>query len=220
MTLKAVVFDMDGLMLDSEIAYQYSWQRTAADFGFNLDDRIYFRLIGLGKEETEKVLWEEFGTDFPLADFRAHYPTHWRAFTEENGIPVKPGVFELLDTLDRLKLPRAVATSTAKLDAEPRLQEANLYGRFKEHIYGNEITFGKPAPDIYLEASRRLNIEPEYCLALEDSEAGTRSATSAGMRAIIVPDMKQPSDEVVALAYRVLPSLHDVIGVVEEMAKE
>jgi len=215
MNFKAVVFDMDGLMLDSEKAFQYAWQKTAADFGYNLDDTIYFQLIGLGSNETNALLFREFGDDFPLTEFREHYPIHWMAYTQEFGIATKPGVHELLDSLDRLGLPRAVATSTAQPKAEPQLRKADLYDRFQAFVYGNEIARGKPAPDIYLEAARRLGIAPEDCLALEDSEAGTQSATSAGLKTIIVPDMKQPAEEIAALALRVVPSLLDVIPLLE-----
>ncbi len=135
---------------------------------------------------------------------------------EQNGIPVKPGVWELLDRLDSHSIATAVATSTSHHGATERLTATKLIDRFQVIITGDQIERGKPAPDIFLAAAEALNLAAQNCVVLEDSEAGIQAAHAAGMLPIMVPDMKQPSPAIRKVAYQVIPSLHEVIEILAD----
>ena len=207
----AVVFDMDGLMLDTEHLYKSAWQRAASSLGYMLDDAFYYTLVGRTNDAGEAVLAERFAPDFPLAAFRQRWEELWRAEVESEGIPRKPGLGELLDCLNERKTSVAVATSSDRQYADFSMKAAGLdLASFAQVVTGEQVANGKPAPDIYIEAARRLGIPPARCLALEDSDAGILSASAAGMIAVMVPDLKPPSLAARQAAFKVLKSLGDV----------
>ena len=217
MSVRAVVFDMDGLILDTESLYKVSWQAASADLGYPIDDALYVTFVGRQNVECERTLVSRFGPAFPLDEFRTRWHRHWRATADTAGIPVKPGLVELLAFLDARQLPFAIATSSDADEAAYSLCRAGLDGRFDIVVTGDVVARGKPAPDIYLEAARRLGVQASVCVALEDSEAGALSASRAGMRALLVPDFVAPSADAVRAAFRVLRSLHDARAVIEEL---
>jgi HAD superfamily hydrolase (TIGR01509 family) len=213
-TIAALVFDMDGLMLDTEPIYRTSWQRTAAELGWELTDHAYEAYIGRRTEDCERELAERWGPTFPIDAFRKRWPDVWRDLAGQ-GLATKPGLHALLDFAAARNLPTAVATSTERTLAEYTLRCGGLaIARFSVIVTGDEIANGKPAPDIYLEAARRLGLAPARCAALEDSDAGILSASRAGMRALMVPDLKPPSPEAAGEAFRVLRSLEDALDLV------
>ena len=207
--LSAVVFDMDGLMLDTEPIYRLAFQRAAADLGYQIDDDFYATLLGLNYEDTEKALVRGFGTDFPLSSFGIRGAEHWQDHVKEHGIPRKPGFTEILDLVEELGTPKAVATCSSQEDAWFSLRVAGLEARFDCVVTAGQVERGKPAPDIFLAAAAELRVHPTQCLAFEDSDAGVTAACAAGMLTIMVPDLKPPSAHAESLAYKVLPSLHE-----------
>lgn len=213
----AVVFDTDGLMLDTEPIYRLASQRAAADLGYQIDDAIYATLLGLNYEDTETMLVRSFGTDFPLSRFGIRCAEHWRTHVEEHGIPRKPGLTELLELLDDLGTPKAVATCSSREDAWFSLRVAGLEDRFGCIITSDQVERGKPAPDIFLAAAAGLDLLPTQCLAFEDSDAGVIAACAAGMLTIMVPDLKRPSAHAASLAHSILPSLHEARRVLLEI---
>ena len=212
--IEAVIFDMDGLMLDTEPLYKAAWQQACAELGYELDDRGYADLIGLREQESEQELIERFGPGFPLTAFRRRWPElfHERAGTD--GIPVKSGLIELLSLLEERGIARAVATSSHQRYADATLGLTGLAPRFAVVVAGDHVRRAKPAPDIYLEAARRLGAVPSRCIALEDSDRGLLAAQRAGMIPLLIPDLEPPSPEARAAAYRVLPSLHEAREVI------
>jgi len=217
--IRAVVFDMDGLMLDTEPIYKRAWQAAASELGCGLDDHFYATFVGRPNDDCEQLLLHRFGAQFPLAPFRLRWRELWDADATANGIRTKPGLLELLTLLDTLKIPFAIATSSEAGETEFCLRAAGLDGRFPVRVTRDQITHGKPAPDIYLEAARRLQIDPAQCVALEDSEAGILSASRAGMVPLLIPDGATPSTLATNAAFRVLPSLADVPAVLRDLLK-
>jgi beta-phosphoglucomutase family hydrolase len=212
----AVIFDLDGVILDTEGISYDAWRRAVADFGAVLEDDVYHKIVGLRIEDIEEILHSSFGADFPIHQAGKRRSQYIREHIAEHGVKLKPGVRELLDFLDKAKFARAIATSSSRLFAMRKLARSNLADRFNTVICGDDVQNGKPAPDIFLEAAKRSDTAPEQCLVFEDSENGVRAAHAARMTVIIIPDMKQPSEQITQLACRVLPSLREVIPFLQE----
>jgi len=209
-TLTAVVFDMDGLLLDSErIAYDIGRQ-VSLDLGIPWTHEVAMQLIGRNSREHEALLKGAFGPDYPLDVHQAEFGRRYEAVIEAGTIPLKPGVHELFDALDTLRLPRAVATSTRRSRALPKLDAVGLLARVDLVVAGDEVSRGKPAPDIFLAAAERLGEPAAQCLALEDSNAGVRAAHAAGMQVVMVPDLLQPAEDVRDAGITVVASLLDI----------
>lgn len=212
----AVLFDMDGLMLDSERMARAAWTNAMADHGYQLENEHYVRLLGRTARDAREILSGIFGSELPFDAVYQQRQVYYDADIETNGISVKPGLAELLDFLEANHITKVVATSTPSWFALRKLGKVGILDRFTAVVCGDMVERGKPFPDVFLEAARRIDLAPEDCVVLEDSEAGILAAHSAGMQAIMIPDLKPPTPEIQALAYRVLPSLYEVIPLFEE----
>lgn len=193
-------------MLDTEPIYWQSMQQAARELGCRFDNEWYAAFIGRSIPAWRDVLMQTFGADYPR--FRSRRRELWERHIQEIGVPQKAGLNELLNQLQKDAVPKAIATSSSRPDALFCL--GRLADRFDAIVTGDEVTQGKPAPDIFLLAAQRLALSPEHCLALEDSETGALAALAAGMSVILVPDLKPPSEEVSAQVDRVCSSLHEV----------
>jgi len=209
MTIRAVVLDMDGLMLDTEPIYKASWQQACAELGFDLDDAAHASMLGRPNADCERELVRLFGPGFPLERFQVRWQDLWRTFADGRGIPTKPGLPAFLAFAEEHALLRAIATSSERDFTEFSLGSAGIGDRFDAVVTGDQVSQGKPAPDIYLEAARQLRVDPAHCVALEDSSAGTLAAAAAGMQAICIPDLAAPSEEAARAATCVLDSLDE-----------
>lgn len=203
-------------MIDAEPMYQRAWQGAAKELGYEIDDSFYLNLIGRTNVESESMLWDNFGSEFPIEKFRLLWNAKWSDEAAISGIPKKPGIVELLSWLKSANIPVAVATSSDIEYASLCLSKTGLSEKFEHIITGDTVTNSKPAPDIFMQAASRLGIAPEDCIALEDSEAGVLSANDAGMRVYLVPDLKEPSEKIKSLAYNVSASLSDVLCHLQE----
>ncbi|HTW53455.1 MAG TPA: HAD family phosphatase [Stellaceae bacterium] len=206
---EAVVFDMDGLIFDTETLYQEAALLAAAEGGHDVSSGIVFRLVGLPWRRGRELLIEHFGAAFPVENFEAAWRRHFWLIAETR-LALKPGVIELLDLLDALELPKAIATSSSHATVQNHLTAHGLAGRFQAIVGDGDYAAGKPAPDPFLTAAARLGVAPEACLALEDSHNGIRSASAAGMMTIMVPDLLSPTDEIRGLCAFVAADLHEV----------
>ncbi len=205
-TPKAVVFDLDGTLIDSEALVREAYFTTCSQFGVALSDPQFLSLIGLNRDDNDVQLRGYFGPDFPLEDFHVAN----RAFLLERVAPLKPGAQELMDALDTLEAPYALATSSGPPWVERHFAAYRLADRFKAVITRADCANSKPHPEPYLKASAALLTEPANVLALEDSHAGVRSAHAAGCMTIMIPDLLAPNEEMQAKALHVFETLHDV----------
>ena len=197
-------------MLDTEPLAARAWGEAAAMLGVDFDMSLAQGMIGRNFADCSVMLRARYVTPYPVDALLARWHAAYDAIVEREGLALKPGVHELLDWLEGAAIPRAVATSTRRDRARAKLAHTALLPRFHEVVGGDEVAFGKPAPDIYVEAARRLGTSAATCLVLEDSEPGVRAALAAGMMPIMVPDLTPPSADLVALDLIVLPTLHDV----------
>jgi len=170
--------------------------------------------VGRTAIDSTIVLKEMLGADFPVEKCRGRMRELYYADVGENGIPIKPGLKELVVFLKEKSLRFAVATSTARMLTIPKLQLTGLDSTFTTIVAGDEIKNGKPAPDIFLAAARALDAPPHKCVVLEDSSYGIRAAHAAGMIPIMVPDLAQPTEEVKTFAHAIVPSLHEAKDVI------
>lgn len=212
-----VVFDMDGILIDSEPLFRMAAQRAARDLGHEVTDEVYMMWMGLPPAAVEASVVETMGPAFPLEAFRERFHAIWIEHTDEHGVAAQPGITALIETLAERGIPYAVATSTRRVQAERSLALAGLAPLLGHIVCGDEVAEGKPAPEIFERAAALIDIRPERCVALEDSEAGVRAAAAARMLTIMVPDLHRPSPEVAALADYVLPSTRDAARVVLRM---
>ena len=206
---QAVVFNMDGLLFDTEALYRDAMLTTAQALGQIMPLSLYLATIGLSGEATRQSLSRHFGADFDLDGFwrQASATFHTLTTTE---LRLKPGVVELIDLLEDLGIPFAIATSSEHHDVERNLGLHGLFDRFPVVVAHGDYQLGKPHPEPFLTAARRLDVPPELCLALEDSHNGVRSASSAGMMTIMVPDLLAATEEIRSLCVNVAAHLGQV----------
>jgi beta-phosphoglucomutase-like phosphatase (HAD superfamily) len=215
--VEAVIFDMDGTLIDSEAVFITAMQEAARSRRLEMSLAFCHSMIGIPRRECNEMIQGLYGPDFDLESFRGTYSGIVERLMAD-GIPIKTGVVELLDFLDRRRLPRAIATSANRPTVENRLGRAGLLQRFDAVATRDDVLHAKPAPDIYLEAARRLGIAPQHCVALEDSTVGVIAAHAAGMATIMVPDILQPTDDIRAKCLHVAESLHAVRVLLDENA--
>jgi len=207
----AVIFDLDGLLFDTEALHEEAAGLAARDVANEMTPELFRSLIGLTGRQGKARIRRHFGPSFPLDRFFDAWRGHFQAIADTR-LAVKPGVPELLDALDTLGLPRAIATSSSHKTVQHHLSFHDMVPRFHQVVAAGDYAAGKPAPDPYLKAAERLDVEPQFCVALEDSHNGVRSASAAGMMTIMVPDLLEATDEIRSLCTFVVRDLHVVRG--------
>jgi HAD superfamily hydrolase (TIGR01509 family) len=212
--LHAVIFDMDGLLLDTERVFHAVMTDACADLGYPMDQTLFLSMIGSPRDANAARLKAHYGEDFPLD---AYYAACGRGFEIAcaQDVPLRPGVVRLLDLLQRRAIPRAVATSSHAAHARAILERAGLIGYFGAIVTRDDVERGKPHPDTFLVAARRLGADPSACIGLEDSFQGVRAVAAAGMSVVMVPDFLQPTAEIRALCAAVLGGLDDLADALE-----
>lgn len=218
--IKAVVFDMDGLMFDTERIGIRTWKTLAEELGYPKLDSLIYSCFGTNHNFKRKYFSEVLGEDFPYDEFCKREVEVTGKTLKEEGIPHKSGLTELLEYLKKSGIKRAVATSTPQYPALEHIKNAGVFEYFDAIITGDMTEKGKPNPDIYLKACSELGVSPEDAMGLEDSFNGVRAIYSAGMKAVMIPDMVEPDEEIREKCYAVKNSLTDVIDLIEEINKK
>lgn len=216
MTIKGAVFDMDGLMLDTEKLLVRFWREAAAYYGYGMTDENVFEIRSLSRKYSVPLLKGIFGEDFPFDEVRSRRIALMNEYIDENGFDVKKGLFEMLDFLKENDYLVAVATATDRERAERYLKKIGAYEYFDAVICGDMVKNGKPEPDIYITAAAELGLSPEECAAFEDSPNGIKSAWSAGCKVIMIPDLTQPDDSVMPM----LSGVYENLGVAVDFFRE
>ena len=206
---QAAIFDMDGLLLDTERVCMGVFEEACGTLALPFYRETYLNIIGRNAAGIREIFLEAYAGDCDavIAEWRACY----HEIVENKAIPVKPGVTALLEWLQTEKIPMAVATSTASPVAQKKLELAGLDQYFSAVATGCEVSQGKPSPEIYHLAARRLGVDANNCLAFEDSNNGVRAAVAAEMFTYQIPDLVEPCDDVRALGHRILPSMRYVL---------
>ena len=208
--VQAVIFDMDGLLLNTEILARRALQLAGADLGLDLTDEFFALLIGVPADGNRRLLFEHYGPAAPADALFAAAARHQRTLIDSGEMQLKPGVLELLDLLDKTGMPHGVATSSGRDKALHHLQHAGIAERFQAIVTRDEVARGKPHPDLFLRAAQALGMAPGSCIALEDSYNGVHAAHAAGMPVIMVPDLLPPTDEMARKCVAIVPDLQAV----------
>jgi HAD superfamily hydrolase (TIGR01509 family) len=206
--VRAVIFDMDGLLVDTEAPVRDALVSAAAAIGRELPLPVFMSMVGTTGAQSDRILVEHFGEGFELQPYVAEV----RRLLElafDAGVPLKAGAIELLALLDDIGLPKALVTSSSR-GAVDRHLPAEVVARFSTLITSESVQHGKPHPEPYLKAAAALNLPPRDCLALEDSHNGVRSAHAAGMMTVMVPDLLEATEEMHDKTIAIAQTLHDV----------
>lgn len=209
--IRGVLFDMDGLVLDSEKLYSRFWREACAFYGFAMSYEQSLKMRALNRAAGKAMLESFFGETIDYVQVRAKRIELMDAFIEENGVEPKPGIFELLAWLKERGIAAAITSSSPLPRIRSHLSRHGLDVRFDALCSGYEVPNGKPAPDIYLYGARSLGVKPEECLALEDAYSGILSAYRAGCLPVMIPDQDQPDDATLELLYAKGDTLTDVM---------
>lgn len=214
--ISALIFDMDGLLLDSERIVKRSWEEAGAQMGiFHMGGHIYHTL-GLNRTARDIYFREALGEDFKIEEFSERASECFYRIVETEGMPLKPGVKELLSYVKAYGYKIAVATSSRKEYSTRMLKSVGIYQYLDGGVFGDMVQHSKPDPEIYRKACESIGMPPECCLALEDAPAGVRSAHAAGLKVILVPDLLEPPEDVLSLIYKKCNTLHEVIPLLRE----
>lgn len=208
--IRAVLFDMDGTLIDTEKYYRVFWPRAMAEFGYHMTDEQVLSMRSLGRPFAPARLKEWFGEELDYYAVRARRTEMMEAQLDVDGIQLKPGAVEILEELRRRGILAAVATATPPERTEKYLGLTGIRPYFSKIISATQVKEGKPSPDIYLYACEQLGLAPEECMAVEDAPNGILAAYRAGLRVVMVPDQTQPTEELQGMLYTNVDRLDDL----------
>lgn len=215
--IRAVLFDMDGTLIDTEKYYRIFWPRAMAEFGYHMTDEQVLSMRSLGRPFAPAQLKAWFGEDLDYYAIRARRTEMMEECLDREGISLKAGAVEILEYLRRAGIPAAVATATPPERTEKYLQLTGIREYFTKIISATQVKEGKPSPDIYLFACEEMGAAPGECMAVEDSPNGVLSAYRAGCKVVMIPDQTQPEEELRKLLYGCVPSLDQLAELIGRM---
>ncbi|ERI89604.1 HAD hydrolase, family IA, variant 3 [Clostridiales bacterium oral taxon 876 str. F0540] len=209
-SIEGIIFDMDGTLFDTERVSFNIWREVAQKYGYSMDKEVYASLMGRKRNDANEMLLELYGEDFPLDKIRDEKEMDMLKFIQENGVPVKDGVYELLDFLVENGYKIALATSTSRERAVFLLERTNIIDKFSVIVCGDDVINSKPNPEIFLKAAEGMKISPKKCVVIEDSPAGIEAAFNGGMLSINVPDLKEPDEAMRKISNEICSDLLEV----------
>ncbi len=217
MEIEAVIFDMDGLLLDTENLYITQSKTVVEHLGYHIPDEVYLECVGSSHPRTREILVENLGKDFPLEKWEKEIHHRVIGHLERHGVNKKQGVERILRILTDKNVSLAVASSTRRKNVEGLLNLAGIIEYFSVLLCGDEVENGKPHPEIFIRTAEKLSVHPESCLVFEDSFQGIRAAHAAGMRPVMIPDLRSPGVEIFKLCFRVCASLDHAADIISEL---
>ncbi len=209
--IKAVIFDMDGVIFDSERVYMETWKIIGEKYGLDGIEDTCRACIGVNAEETKKIFLSRHGEDVPYDEYRKELRSIMDKRYEKEKFKIKSGVHEILEYLRSNGIKTALASSTGEKRVKAELEDAGILGYFDSVTGGDNVKRSKPMPDIFLLAAQKINEKSENCFVIEDSYNGIRAGYAAGMRVIMVPDLIEPDEQIKKMTEIILPTLNDVL---------
>lgn len=217
MTIEALIFDMDGLLLDSERIVQRSWESAGNELGIlHMGERIYHTL-GMNAASRREYFAGAVCADFLHEEFTQRTRQYFYEIVEKEGLPLKTGAKELLSYAKKEGYKLGLATSSRKEYAKKALENSGVFAYFDGAVFGDMVSRSKPEPEIYQKACEQLQVFPQNSIAFEDAPGGIRSAHAAGLHPIMIPDLVQPTEEIRALTYRCLKNLAEAVPLLREL---
>ena len=213
--VKGIIFDMDGVLIDTERISYNSFKEVFKDYDYEIDENFYIKLIGHNVKSIQKIMTNKYGENFPFDEIYEKKVKISIDTIARDGLIIKKGVQELVDYLKKNNYKIAVATSTRRERAHEHLMKIGVLDKADYVICGDQVTNSKPDPEIFLKAAKGIELLPEECIVIEDSEAGIIAAHNAGIRSINVPDMIIPNDIIKELSYKICNNLIEVKELLE-----
>ena len=207
---EAVIFDMDGVIFDTEKVYLDIWTEVFEKYGYKMTKELYVTVMGTGRKNVIKTFLENFGDDLPIEKMYEEKDNQLFYRIENQGIPLKEGVKELFSMLKEKDYKIALATSAKKERVEKQIKDKWLKESFDAIVCGDDVEKGKPSPDIFLKAAKEIDVEPENCFVVEDSPAGIKAAFSGGMKGIHVEDLKVADEEILKYCQKNFKNLQEI----------
>jgi HAD superfamily hydrolase (TIGR01509 family) len=220
MTYQAAIFDMDGLLLDSERVCMQAFRETCEFLSLPMLEDVYLSIIGSNSSSIRRIILNGYGADLDFETLNTEWMRRYHLVVQYQAVPLKKGVIELLNWLKSQSIPIAVATSSPYQIATTKLKFAGLLDYFEHLSTGCEVSNGKPDPEIFLLTAKRLNIHPQHCLVFEDSNNGARAGVAAGMQVYQIPDLVKPCADVTALGHTISDSLTDVLSQLQKSRQD
>jgi HAD superfamily hydrolase (TIGR01509 family) len=208
--IKAILFDMDGVIFDTERIYLEHWIEIFQKYGYTMTQEVYASVMGRGRENVMRIFKEVFGQDLPILEMYKEKDKMLKQAVEEGKVPMKPGAKEILSFLKNNNFKTALATSAKRDRMLMQLKMANIEAEFDAVICGDDITKSKPNPEIFLMAAQSIGIAPENCAVVEDSSAGIEAAYKAEMLALHVEDLKKPDEEILKYCKKSFKDLFEI----------
>ena len=207
-----VIFDMDGVLFDSENLILQNWKEIASKHGYDVEElsQVFYSCIGTNAVVTKEIVCDHYGEEFPYEEFRTQSARLFKEKVQKYGMPIKPGVKELLILLKENGAKIGLASSTRKCLVEEELTEAGIREYFQVVVGGDMVEHSKPEPDVFLKCAQELSVDPKDVYIIEDSYNGIRAAKKAGATAIMVPDLIMPDEEMKHLSDHIMTTLSEV----------
>ena len=215
-SLTAFIFDLDGVIFNSEWAVFHEWKLLSEKYGFPNLEEPYMKCIGVNAATCRQIFLDYYGPDFPYDLYSKERSRNFHEKYDHGRLPLKPGVHELLETLQTKNIRTAIASSTRTGIVEEELKGANLLHYFERVVGGDQVEKSKPAPDIFLKAAELLGVNPASCCVIEDAWNGILASSAAGMLPVMIPDMLPPNEEMHRKAGLILNSLTDLYQLLDK----